>query len=153
MDFKESLKGKILDEGRCICAICKREGKFGAISFDKKTGEPSVLCLDCDLEIIAQRDGITKKEAKKRHKRALDVFHLFHSMKVNEYLEEKSRKEFLSITEANKVLERIKNAWNSFSPEERRGFDEKSDQELNKLFNNVKIDFPDFQRRSWWLAR
>ena len=153
MDFEESLKGKILDGRRCICVICKKEGKFGAISFDKETGEPSVLCLDCDLEIIAQRDGITKKEAKKRHKRALDVFHLFHSMKVNEYLEQKGRKEFLSITEANKVLEKIKNAWNSFSPEERRGFDFKSDEELEKIYKKIKIDFPDIQRRSWWSAK
>jgi len=74
-------------------------------------------------------------------------------MKMDEYLSEKGRKEILSITEVNKVFEKIKDAWNSIPAEEQKGVDEKNDQELNKLFNNVKIDFPDFQRRSWWLAR
>jgi len=68
-------------------------------------------------------------------------------------LSEKGRKEFLSITEVNKVFEKIKDAWNSFSLEERRGFDFKSDEELKKIYKNIKIDFPDIQRRSWWSAK
>jgi flagellin-specific chaperone FliS len=73
-------------------------------------------------------------------------------MKMDECLSEKGRKEILSITEVNKVFEKIKDAWNSFSAEERKGFDEKSDQEMKKIFSKVQIDFPDFQRRSWWSA-
>ena len=74
-------------------------------------------------------------------------------MKMDECLSEKGRKEFLSITEAEKIFEKIKNAWNSFSPEERRGFDEKSDQEMKKIFSKVQIDFPDIQRRSQWSVK
>jgi len=68
-------------------------------------------------------------------------------------LSEKGRKEFLSITEAEKVFEKIKNAWNSIPAEENRAFDEKSDEELKKIYKNIKIDFPDIQRRSWWSAK
>ena len=74
-------------------------------------------------------------------------------MKMDECLSEKGRKEFLSITEVNKVFEKIKDTWNSIPAEEQKGFDEKSDRELKKIFNKVKIDFPDIQRRSWWSAK
>jgi hypothetical protein len=141
-DF-ESLKGKLLGEGKCICDLCGKRGKMGALTYDKKTGEPIVICYKCDLKIKAQREGITIKEAEKRRKRMFEVSNLFQYIKFEEYLDFKNKREFDSIEEANRVSKRIMNAWNSLSIKERKEFDAMENEELRRIYKNISVDFSD----------
>ncbi len=141
-DF-ESLKGKLLDEGKCICDLCGKKGKMGALTYDKKTGEPIVICYKCDLKIKAQREGVTINEAEKRRKRMFEVSNLFRDVKIEEYLDHKNKKELDSIEEANRVLKRIIDAWNRLSIKERRDFDAMDNEELLRIYKNIPVDFSD----------
>ena len=137
----QSLKGKILDGGRCICDICGKEGKMGAINYSKKTGEPIVICYKCNIKMQAEEEGITIKEAEKRRKRMFEVSNLFRDVKIEEYLDHKNKKELDSIEEANKVLKRILDAWNKLSIKERRDFDTMDNEELLRTYKNIQVDF------------
>ncbi|MEA3432635.1 MAG: hypothetical protein U9R01_08240 [candidate division WOR-3 bacterium] len=141
-DF-ESIKGKLLDGGKCICDLCGKKGKMGALTYDKKTGEPIVICYKCDLKIKAQREGITIKEAEKRRKRMFEVSNLFQYIKIKEYLDLKNKREFDSIEEANRVSKRIMNAWNNLSIKQRKDFDAMDDKELRRIYENIPVDFSD----------
>ena len=139
----ESIKGKLLDGGKCICDLCGKKGKMGALTYDKKTGEPIVICYKCDLKIKAQREGITIKEAEKRRKRMFEVSNLFRDVKIEEYLDHKNKKELDSIEEANRVLKRIMNAWNNLSIKQRKDFDAMDNEELQRIYENIPVDFSD----------
>lgn len=137
----ESLKGKILDGGRCICDLCGKKGKMASLTYDKKTGNPIVICYKCSLKLQAEREGITIKGAEKRRKRAFEVNNLFIDIKMKEYLDLKNKREFDLIDEANRVLKRIMNAWNNLSVKERRDFDAMDNEELRTIYRNIPVDF------------
>jgi len=141
-DF-ESLKGKILDGGRCICDLCGKKEKMASLTYDVQTGEPIVICYKCDLKIKAQREGVTINEAEKRRKRMFEVNNLFIGIKMKEYLDLKNEREFDSIEEANKVLERIMNAWNNLSIKQRKDFDAMDNEELRRIYKNIPVDLSD----------
>ena len=136
------LKDKILDKGKCICDFCGRKAKLGAMGFDPKTGEILVMCLSCNLEDIAEREGITKTEAKKRRKKRFAVLYLFQEVKMKEYLALKgkdaidSKEKFISLSES------IRKAWNDLTAEERIGFEDKSEDQLKEIYKGIKVDFP-----------
>lgn len=141
-DF-ESIKGKILDGGKCICDLCGRKEKMGGLTYNERTGEPVVVCFKCDIKIRAQKDGITIKEAEKRRKRIFEVSRLFQDVKMREYFDYKSKREFDSIEEANRVLKRIISAWNNFSIKEKKGFDTIDNEELERVYKDILVDFSD----------
>lgn len=142
----EEFQNKIIDTPsgpKCICDICGKKGKIGALSFDRVSGRPLVICHRCELKIRAEREGISEKEAARRRKRQFAVQHLFDDIKMAEYLEQKKKKEFNTLEEANLALERILAAWNSLTTEERKSFEEKKDQELRKIYKDIRVDFSD----------
>lgn len=144
----EEFQNKIVDTPsgpKCICDLCGKKGKIGALSFETISGKPLIICYGCNLEIFAEREGISKTEAEKRRKRMFAVGYLFNEVKMAEYLEQKMKKDFASIDEANVVLERIREAWNSLTTEERKSFEEKKDQELRRIYKEIKVDFSDLK--------
>lgn len=143
-NFSEEFQNKIIDTPsgpKCICDLCGKKRKIGALSFDTISGKPLIICYGCNLEILAEREGISKKEAGKRRKRMFAVGYLFNEVKMAEYLKQKGGKDFASIDEANLVLQRIKEAWNSLTTEERISFEEKKNQELRRIYKEIKVDF------------
>ena len=146
-DFPEEFQNKIVDTpsgSKCICDLCGEKHKIGALSFDRVTNKPLIICYDCTLEISAEREGITKKEAEKRRKRMFGVGYLFNEVKMAEYLEQRGKKEFTSMKEMNLVLERINEAWNDLAAEVRTHFETKKDQELQQIYKGIKVNFPQF---------
>lgn len=141
--FDKKFKKKILDKGRCICDICGKEGKIGAFSFDRKTGEPLVICYDCNLEILAKEKGITKKEAERRRKKMFGVGYLFQEIKMKEYLALKDKRKLDSLKEINKVSKRILEVWNGLTIKERKGFEKMSNKKLREIYKNIPVDFSD----------
>ncbi|MDA2936059.1 hypothetical protein MYX06_02480, partial [Patescibacteria group bacterium AH-259-L05] len=137
----DSLKEKLLDKGKCICDFCGKKGKLAATSYDRETGEPIVICYQCNLEILAERQGISVEEAEKRRKRTFGVRHLFEDIKVKEYFELKRKQNFDSLEEANKVLQRIVQAWNDLTIRQRKSFDTIDDKKLRKIYKKIKVDF------------
>ena len=146
-DFPEEFQNKIVDTPsgpKCICDICGEKGKIGALSSDRVTNRPLIVCYDCTLEISAERQGITKKEAEKRRKTMFGVGYLFNEVKMAEYLEQRGKKEFTSMKEMNLLLERINEAWNDLAAEVRTHFETKKDQELRQIYKGIKVNFPQF---------
>lgn len=143
-NFLEEFQNKIVDTPsgpKCICDLCGKKGKIGALSFDKISGKPLIICYDCNLNILAKREGVSKKEAEKRRKRMFAVGYLFNEIKMAEYLKQKGGKDFASTDEANLVLERIRKTWDSLTTEERISFEDKKDQELRQIYKEIKVDF------------
>lgn len=140
----EEFQKKIVDTPsgpKCICDMCGKKGKIGALSSDRITGEPLIICNRCELKIRADREGVSEKEAARRRKRTFAVLYLFQDIKLADYLAWKNKKELDSLEEANLVFERIITAWNGLTTEERRSFDEKTDGELNRIYKQIKVDF------------
>jgi hypothetical protein len=108
--IEELLKGKILDQGKCICDFCGRKGKMGAMSLDRETGQILVMCLSCDLKRMAEQEQITIKEARRKRRKRFDVLYWFQEVKFEEYLTREGKNEFDSFEELNKISERIRNA-------------------------------------------
>jgi hypothetical protein len=143
-NLQEEFQKKLVDTPRgprCICDMCGRKGKIGAFSFDTFSAKPLVICYRCDLQVIAERDGISVKEAERRRKRRFAVQDLFQEMKMAQYFASKNIERFDSLEEANRVLDRITTAWNSLTTEERKSFDEKDDKELHKIYKKIEVDF------------
>ncbi len=138
---EEYLKEKILGNNACICDICHKKGKFAASSYDKKTLRPMVICYQCNLEILAQRQGITKKEADKRRKRMFEVGYIFQEMKAGEYLKLKNKKIFDSIEEINQVLQKIIKVWNNLTIKQRKGFEKMDDEKLHMIYKDIQVYF------------
>ncbi len=136
-----SLTKKLLDKGRCICDICGKKGKMAATTYDKDTGEPIVICYKCNLERIAEEDGISVKEAEKKRKRMFEVGYLFQNIKMKEYLDFKNKEEMGSVKEMNKVLKRIIEAWNDLSIKQRKDFEIMKNKELVKVYKEIPVDF------------
>ena len=141
-NIENMLKGKILAEGKCICDYCGRKGKLAATAFDQNTGEILVMCLSCDLECIAEREEITKTEARRRRKKRFDVLYLFQEIKYQEYFTREGKIEFDSVEEFKKISGIVQNAWNALTTEERIGFESKRKPELRKIYTSIKVDFP-----------
>ncbi len=118
---------------------------MGALGHSKKTGEPIVICYRCNLEITAEREGITIKEAERRRKRMFEVSYLFQDIKMGEYLSIKGKKRVDLMEEANKVLERIASAWNNLSIKQREGFETMKNEELREIYKNILVDFSNLQ--------
>ncbi|HEY4687542.1 MAG TPA: hypothetical protein VIH20_04980 [Candidatus Subteraquimicrobiales bacterium] len=113
-DFPEEFQNKIVDTpsgSKCICDLCGEKRKIGALSFDRVTNKPLIICYDCTLEISAEREGITKKEAEKRRKRMFGVGYLFNEVKMAEYLEQKGKKEFTSLEEQRLLEKKLENIY------------------------------------------
>lgn len=143
-DFSEQFKEKIFDTPsgpKCTCDICGRKGKIGAFSFDRASREPLIICYHYELKIMAEREGISLKEAEKRRKRKFEIQYLFSEIKLAEYVQQKRKKDFDSHEEANLALARIVAAWNNLTTEERKSFEKINDQELRKIYNEIKVDF------------
>ncbi|MBU4369555.1 hypothetical protein KKG58_02215 [Patescibacteria group bacterium] len=138
---RDSLKEKILDGGRCICDICGRKAKMAAMDYSKKTGDPIVICYNCNLRIRAHQDGISIKEAERRRKRIFEVSYLFQDIKMKRYFNIKGKRKFDSIEEANKILERIVDAWNNLSIKQRTDFEIIENKKLRKIYKNIPVDF------------
>lgn len=138
----DSLKKKILDGGKCICDFCGKKGKMAAMSYDKKTGEALVVCYNCNLKIMAEKEGTSIEEAKKKRERMFEVGYLFQEVKMQEYLKIKNKKRFDSLEEMNKVLEKIVKAWNDLSIRERKDFEKLNNKKLQEIYKNIKVDFP-----------
>jgi len=140
MDPFDELKNKLLDGGRCICDVCGKKKKMGGIRINKKAKRVVVICCDCNLEILAERDGITKKEAERRRKKMFAVSYIFQGEKMKEYLAVKGKKNFDSLEEANRVLKKIMDAWNSnLTIKQRKAFEEKEEDELREVFKSIKV--------------
>jgi hypothetical protein len=121
--------------------MCGKKGKIGAFSVDQKTREPLIICSRCELRILAEREGTTQKEAARRRKTTFAVLYLFQEMKMADYFASKKKEEFDSLEEANLILSRIRAAWNGLTTEEKISFDEKTDEELNRIYKQIKVDF------------
>jgi hypothetical protein len=144
-NIEELLKGKILDERKCICDYCGRKGKLAATAFDRNTGEILVMCLSCDLRHMAEQYGITIAEARRKRKKRFDVLYLFQEVKYQEYFTREEKIEFDSVEEFKRISERVQNAWNALTTEERRGFEDKSKTVLKKIYKTIKVEFPQTQ--------
>ncbi|MFW6135080.1 MAG: hypothetical protein ACOC5R_05840 [Elusimicrobiota bacterium] len=142
-ELLEGFQKRIYSDGKCLCSVCGKKKKMASHGVNSKTGEPLVLCMDCNLEMLAERQGISKAEALKRRKRIFAVTNLFRDIKIEEYFLIKDKKEFDSLEEANKVLERIINTWNSITQEKRKSFDSINDNKLKSIFQKIKVDFKD----------
>ncbi|MFZ3054868.1 MAG: hypothetical protein WA091_02715 [Minisyncoccales bacterium] len=138
----ENLKNKILDDGRCICDVCGKKEKIGSFATNKK-GEPCIICYKCNLEILAERDGITTEEAEKNRKKLLETTHLFQEMKIIDYLEFKNKEKFDSIEEGNIVLEKIVKAWNDLTIKDRKGFEKLTKPKQREVYQKINVDFSD----------
>jgi hypothetical protein len=140
--IEELLKGKILDQGKCICDFCGRKGKMGAMSSDRETGEILVMCLSCDLKRMAEQYGVTIAEAKKKRRKRFNVLYWFQEVKYEEYFTREGKIEFDSIEEFNKIAECVQKAWNALTREERIGFEDRSKAELKKIYKSIEVEFP-----------
>ena len=141
-NINEILKGKILDGGKCICDYCGSKGKLAATAFDRNTGEILVMCLSCDVRRMAKQYGITVAEARKKRRKRFDVLYLFQEIKYQDYLSREGKMEFDSVEEFMRISERVQNAWNALTTEERRGFEDKSKTVLKKIYKTIKVEFP-----------
>lgn len=93
-DFPEEFERKFVDTPsgpKCICDICGKKGKLGAFLVDRLSGEPLVICNQCDLKISAEREGISEKEAARRRKRRFAVQYLFQETKMADYFAQKNK--------------------------------------------------------------
>lgn len=141
-NIENLLKGKILDQGKCVCDYCGRKGKLAATAFDRNTGEILVMCLSCDLVNMAEREGITKIEARKRRKKRFDVLYLFQEVKYQDFMTKEGKIEFDSVEEFKRISKSVQNAWNALTTEERIGFESKRKPELRKIYKSIKVEFP-----------
>jgi hypothetical protein len=141
-NIEEMLRGKILDERKCICDYCGRKGKLAATAFDRNTGEILVMCLSCDLRRMAEQYGITIAEARRKRKKRFDVLYLFQEVKYQEYFTREEKIEFDSVEEFKRISESVQNAWNGLTREERIGFEERRKPELRKIYKSIKVEFP-----------
>lgn len=137
----DSLKEKILDKGKCVCDVCGKKAKMGALTYKKKTREPVVICYNCNFKITADRDGITTKEAEKKRKRMFEAGYLFQDIKIKEYLNFKNKKDFDLMDEANEILQKIVIVWNDLTTEQRKNFETMEDRKLIEIYKNIPIDF------------
>lgn len=136
-----SFEGKMLDGGKCICDICGKTKKMGGL-FEPTSPNPKIVCVDCMVRATAEEHGLTPKEAKRRRERMFASSNLFVKLKMEDYSKLKSKID--SIEEANKALEPIMDFWNNrFTTKQRKSFEKMSNEELEKIYRNIKIDFSD----------
>ncbi len=137
----EKLAPRLLDKGKCLCSICGKRGRVGAVRINPETDEPEILCFDCNLEVLAQARGTTKKQALAEREKIFGDFYLFKDIKFEEYLLKKKKKDFDSTEEANKVIKRITDVWNALPLKKKLSFDKLGKKELEKQFKKIKVDF------------
>ncbi|MFH1958350.1 MAG: hypothetical protein ABIJ15_07745 [bacterium] len=135
------LKPQILDNGKCVCSVCGREGKIGATRINPETDEPEILCFDCNLKLMAEHRGMTKEQALAEREKMFADFYLFKDIKLEEYLLKKKKKDFDSVEEVNKAMERITAGWNALTLKKKKSFDKLGKKELEKIFRQIKVDF------------
>ncbi len=140
-EVKKTFKKKILDDQKCLCDICKQEKKIGAFSHNRLTGEPMVFCYDCNLELLAKREGVTKEVIEERRKRMFKIGYIFQEEKSKEYLELKNKEKFDSTEEKTKIAEQILATWNTLSIEDKKALEQKDEKELKKIYKQIPVDF------------
>ena len=68
--IQAKVEGEILKWGRCVCGQCHKKGKIGTTT--RPTPQKPVvriLCVDCAVDDIATRHGVSHKDAKDRHEK------------------------------------------------------------------------------------
>jgi len=141
-DMPES-EGKILDGGKCECGICGKKKKLGGFINPTPGMEdriPKIICIDCMMEQVALKKGISRKEALKRRKRMFDAVYAFQEVMFERYLKENNKEEFDSIEEANEVLDFVRRCWNRVPKEFREMAETFDKEELEKTFRELKLD-------------
>ena len=137
----EKLRTQFLDKGECICSICGKRGRVGAMRVNLETNEPEVLCFDCNLKMLAEQRGMTKERALAEREKMFADFYLFKDIKFEEYFLKKNKKGFDSMEEVNKVAGKVTEAWNGLPLEKKESFDKLGKKELEKIFRKIKVDF------------
>src|SRR3989338_1353720 len=101
-----SVEGKILDKGKCICAVCGKKGKMGGTINNPHPKRQSlmVMCEQCVVRESATRHRTTIKEAKERRNRMFAAQNLKNKIIIERYLKEAGKKELSNIEETNAVL-------------------------------------------------
>jgi hypothetical protein len=67
------LDGTMLDNGKCICAWCKKTKKAGGLAHpppNVPNQRSQVICVDCLTAYTARQIGITTKDARDQRKGA-----------------------------------------------------------------------------------
>lgn len=138
---------KILDGGKCICDICGKTKKMGGL-FDPKSPAPKIVCVDCMVRTTAEDHDLTIKEAKHHRKRMFASSNLFIKLKMEDYSKLKGE-EVESIEEANMILNPIMDYWNNkLTIKQRKAFEQMNDEELEKAYRKITIDFSSLLKKN-----
>lgn len=143
------VEGEILDNGKCICAVCGKKGKMGGtINPHPKRQSVMVMCEQCVVRESATRHGTTIKEAKEQRKRMFAAQNLKNKIIIERYLKEAGKEEISDLEEANAVLHCGLEWWNEeLSIDDRRRIELLSLEEQKKIFMEAEIDFSDLLKK------
>ncbi len=143
------LRGELLDDGMCRCAICGRKAKMGSAIMPKnEVDHILILCKPCSNKEAARRNSVTEDEAAKSRERMFAVNHLMMDVFHKKYLDLAEKDAFDNLNEANDVMKEVMRWWNEeLSIQDRYDFDDMSEKEIKDYFMNVEIDFSNVEKK------